>query len=278
MRRLLKKTLVWLIIIRLALPWEIVFLGWPASVEAASRTLTARADWQQGYFDDTEAESKEGDLKLNPEGDWVPRAGPRPPLPLSAGTAIVSDGSYIYVLVRNSNGGDNYFMRYRPKEKRWEHLADAPRTTNYGADLVVLGNYIYAIFGGYQKEFYRYSIVADSWEQLEDAPDLIYGGGSLATDGTYIYALRGGATTDFWRYDPSSDSWSVLANPPARIYHGATLVYKDGYLYTPRGYNQYTFYRYDIANNSWSTMANAPVRFYDVHNACLLYTSPSPRD
>jgi len=262
------KIAVVFLLVQLIIPWQLLlWLPFTSSVRANSHTLTARADWQQGYFDDTEAESKEGDLKLNPEGDWVPRAGPRPPLPLSAGTAIVSDGSYIYVLVRNNNGGDNYFMRYRPKEKRWEHLADAPRTTNYGADLVVLGNYIYAIFGGYQKEFYRYSIVANSWEQLEDTPDLIYGGGSLATDGTYIYALRGGATTDFWRYDPSSDSWSVLANPPARIYHGATLVYKDSYLYTPRGYNQYTFYRYDIANNSWSTMANAPVRFYDVHNA-----------
>ena len=268
MRRRFGQGLVWLILLRLIFPWEWLFLlGGARLIRARSQTLTARADWQQGYFDQTEAESKEGDLRLKPAGEWVAHAGPRPPMALSAGTAIASDGNYIYVLVRSNYGSDRLFLRYRPKEKRWEQLAESPVGTGYGADLAVLGNYIYAIFGGYQKEFYRYSIINNSWEQLASAPDLIYAGGSLATDGTYLYVLRGANTTDFWRYDPSSDSWSVLANPPATIYHGATLVYKNGYLYTPRGNNQYTFYRYDISNNSWSTMTSSPVPFYDVHNA-----------
>ena len=246
----------------LAMTIVLSFFG-SRKVLALTEILTTGVDFRAGYFDGTEAQSKEGELKLNASGSWVPKTYKTPDFALSVGTALVSDGDYVYTLI----GSENLFSRYLPNENRWESLANAPRMAYYGADLTVLGNYIYAVFGGYQKEFARYSIISDSWEELESTPDLIYGGGSLSTDGTYIYALRGSATSDFWRYDVSEDSWSVLANPPSTIYHGASLVYDNGYLYTPRGYNSTIFYRYDISGNSWSTMAVAPGTFYDVHNA-----------
>ncbi|RLC35676.1 hypothetical protein DRH14_00290, partial [Candidatus Shapirobacteria bacterium] len=240
-----------------------LFLFETKTVQALTKTVTSRVDFKAGKFDGTEADSQEGKLKLNPAGSWVPKTYKTPDRALSVGTAIVSDGDYVYTLT----GYENIFSRYLPLENKWESLAAAPRMAYYGADLTVLGNYIYAVFGGYQKEFARYSIINNSWEELTNAPDLIYGGGSLSSDGTYVYALRGGATSDFWKYDVSENSWSVLANPPSTIYHGATLVYNNGYLYTPRGYNRNTFYRYDISGNSWTTMTNAPGTFYDVHNA-----------
>lgn len=233
-------------------------------VEADTSTITHRSDFSLGKTDGTQWYSNEGDLKLNTAGTWGPRTW-HAETRLSLGTAIASDGDYVYVLT----GRDKFFQRYIPNENRWEDLATPLHSTDYGASLTVLDGYIYAIFGGYTNSFSRYSISDNSWEDLSDTPDLVYAGGSLATDGTNIYALRGYNTTEFWKYFVGTDSWTVSDSTPASMYHGATLTYNDGFLYATRGNNQKKLYRYSISGNVWDTMTDSPVNFYDVTNATI---------
>lgn len=218
-------------------------------VEATTVSLTSRLDFDNGYHNKTEADSKEGELKLTTDGSWGAKAWKTPNLALGDQAAIASDGSYVYLL----HNADNHFVRYLPDENRWQTLANAPHYAYYGSDLVILGNYIYAIYGGYQKEFSRYSISANSWEDLTDMPELIWYGSAISTDGTYIYVLRGSSTQDFWRYDPGANSWSTMTNTPSTIYTGGGMVYYSGNLYATRGNNSTTLYRYNIAGNQWYT-------------------------
>ncbi|MCZ2338009.1 MAG: hypothetical protein LC127_07375, partial [Chitinophagales bacterium] len=209
--------------------------------------------------------SKEGDLKLIADGNWGETTWKSPDLVLGDQAAITSDGNYVYML----HNGDNHFVRYLPNENRWQTLADAPHYGYYGASLVVLGNYIYAIYGGYQKEFSRYSIIDDTWTERAQLLDLVWHGASLTTDGTYIYALRGSATQDFWRYNPSQNLWETMASPISTMYQGSAIIYYDGNIYALRGYNSNTVYRYNISSNTWYTttvggaaLASVPATIY----------------
>jgi hypothetical protein len=230
-------------------------------VNAASTSLTSRADFQAGTFTNTEATSKEGEIKLSPDGTWGPRVFHTPNLSLSDQSAVTSDGEYIYLI----NSNDNHFSRYNPVENRWKTLASAPHYAYVGTDLVVSGNYIYAIFGGYQKEFARYTISTNTWTAMTSLPDLVANGASLATDDTSIYLLRSNGTTDFWKYTISTNTWSTITSPPATISSGSSLYYTGGYLYTPRGGGTQTLYRYNISAGTWTTLANAPGTLNEDH-------------
>lgn len=232
---------------------------------AASVTKTSRADWNNGIMDGTESESKEGNLNLKSTGTWGPLVWRTPNLSLSAGTPMTSDGTYIYLIPNGSAA----FARYIPSQNSWEELARAPRAVDQGSGMTFLGDYVYAIFGNYQKEFARYSKSTNTWENLADLPDLVYAGASVSTDGTYIYVLRGAGTSDFWRYDISDDSWTVLTNTPATISNGASMVYSGGFFYTPRGGSVNTFYRYSVAAGTWSSMTNATFTFGNVTHLVL---------
>lgn len=235
-------------------------------VNAAQKTITTRLDFDSGLFDGTEDQTKEGDLKLKTDGSWNPMVFKSPKLPLVNQSAIVSDNENIYLLA----GYDNYFTKYNSDEDKWVTLTQAPHIAYNGSDLVVLGGYVYAIYGSYTKEFSRYSIINNSWEDVEKLPDLIANGSTLETDGTYIYALRGAGTSDFWRYNPQNNKWTILTSPPATISSGASLVYKDGFLYTARGSSTNTFYKYNITTGVWSTMQNIPATIVSNHNSTLL--------
>lgn len=126
----------------------------PKKVDSGSYTLTKSIDFKAGYFENTETDSKEGEVKLKPDGEWGPRAWRTPDVTLGNQSGIASDGENIYVLASN----DNWFGRYLPKENRWQRLPNSPKFSYPGAQLVYLNGYIYAVFGGYQKDFYRYSI------------------------------------------------------------------------------------------------------------------------
>lgn len=259
-RKLLNLLLLSLII----LPWQYLIYFRPGPVEALTHSITSKVDFNGGNSINTESVSKEGEVKLKTDVTWNARVFKTPKMGLSNQTGIVSDGNYIYALFNS----DRYFSRYLPDEDRWQELAKAPHTSYGGTDLVFSGNYIYAIYGGYQKEFSRYTISTNTWEDLASAPDLFLDGSALGTDGTYVYASRGGWTTDFWRYDPSSDAWTIMANSPAGLQQGSDILYSDGALYVPRGYYN-NFYKYDIASNTWSSLANIPadlVVMYGNHN------------
>jgi len=224
----------------------------------SSETITSSTNFNAGLHNNTEATSKEGELKLKGDGTWTARAWRTPYLTLNDGTAFATDDTYTYMLVSR----DLRFVKYIPNEDRWQALTSAPHMPYSGADMVILGDYIYVTFGGYQKVFSRYSISANTWTDLTDLPDFVFTGSSIQTDGTNLYILRGGNTIDFWKYTVSSGLFSTLSGPPASISAGGDLIFDDSlgtdYLYTPRGANTLTFYRYDISANTWATMANAP--------------------
>ncbi|MEN9328302.1 MAG: hypothetical protein RI947_1110 [Candidatus Parcubacteria bacterium] len=231
-------------------------------VFAAASTLSSRADFNAGVFTNTESRSKEGEIRVTADGSWGPRSFKTPNLALNDQSAVTSDGTYVYLRA----AGDNEFTRYIPSENRWQTLAPAPFYSFPGSDMVVIGDSVYASFGGYQKEFRKYSISSNTWSSLADMPDLVYAGSSLATDGTSVYAIRGGNTSDFWKYNPATDRWNVITSTPATIGTGASLVYSGGYLYTARGINTQTFYRYDIAGGTWSAMTNITAAVNDDMN------------
>jgi hypothetical protein len=187
----IKKLLVLILTCFIALPWQYFLLLGP--VNAASKIITTSLDFKNGYFENTETDSKQGEIKLKPDGDWGPRAFKTPNVALSNQSAIATDGENIYVLPSN----DNWFARYLPKENRWQRLANSPKFSYPGAQLVYLNGYLYAVFGGYQKEFYRYSIALNQWSKMADMRDLVYDGASCTTNGTNIYCLRGTSSQDF---------------------------------------------------------------------------------
>lgn len=262
--------------VRFALVWCMLILGVVLgtilleskvkNVEATDVVLSERADFTAGFFEGTEAESVEGELKLNSTGSWNTRSWKTPKFNQSDGSTFAADDEFTYMVTAKSLS----FMRYLPLEDRWQDLADLPRMVYSGADMVRVGDYIYLIYGGYQDKFSRYQISTNTWTDLKDAPDLIYSGGSLASDGTNIYATRGYNTYDFWKYDVATNTWNTLTGPPATLYTGADLIYDNStgteYLFTPRGNNQTTYYRYDIAAGSWSTMAAIPGSINDNSN------------
>lgn len=264
---ILKWVGVLVLLVYILFSWDfLTTFSFAHSADAATQTLTTRADFKKGFFSGTDAESKEGQLNLKADGTWNARVWRTPYLTLSDGTTFTSDDQYTYMLI----GGDTRFVRYLPLEDRWQKLASAPHMPYRGADMTVVGDYIYVSFGGYQKDFSRYSLITNTWEELADLPDLVNSGSSLSTDGTSIYATRGTATTDFWKYSPSTNTWVPLTNPPATLSTGADLIFDDStgtqYLYTPRGGNTNTMYRYDILGDVWSTMTNAPATLNDNGN------------
>lgn len=254
-----KKIIIVILILVTVFPYDAISLLElspfnPPLTDAASITKSSTADFEAGNFNGTEASSRSGQLRLQAEGSWSTKVWKTPSLALGDQSSVVSDGTYIYV----RPAGDNLFQRYNPVTNKWKDLAPAPHYSFQGSDMKVIGDNIYAIFGGYQKDYYKYSITNDSWTKLSDLPDLITSGASINTDGTNIYALRGTATTDFWKYTVATDTWSTLTAAPATISTGGSLTYSGGYFYTPRGGNTTTFYRYDVSGNSWSTMTAVP--------------------
>jgi hypothetical protein len=225
-------------------------------VLAVDRILTTSADFDGGKYTNTEADTKQGQLKLKANGSWGPRVYNLPNVALGDQAAITSDGNYVYVLAN----ADNYFARYIPAEDRWETLTPAPHYAYPGSDLVVLGNYIYAVFGGYQREFSRYSIINNSWSEMTMLPDITYGGTTLATEGLDIYCLRGYNTQDFWKYSVATNSWGTMNSPAAAISYGAGLVYSSSTnkMYSPRGNSTNTFYVYDLGTSAWSIGPTLP--------------------
>jgi len=247
---LTKQLVIVVLILIVITPWQLlstIKLPRIEPVDAATRSVSTRADFDSGYFNGTESKSKEGDLMLKTDGSWGPLSYKTPNLPMGDQTALASDGEYIYML----QSADNEFIRYLPAENRWQNLAVAPHYAYPGASLIKMGNYIYAIYGGYQREFSRYSIDTNTWTDLDNLPDLVYSGSALATDGSKIYALRGFNTGELWVYTPGS-GWGTETTYTVTFTTGSAMVYYSGNLYVLRG-GQRNIYRYNLTDHTWYT-------------------------
>lgn len=86
---------------------------------ATTGSYTSRIDSLRGSFVGTEADSTEGDLKLQPAGTWNTRVWKTPTLTLSVGSAIATDGTNVYVMTDR----DNRFSKYTPQEDKFKELA-----------------------------------------------------------------------------------------------------------------------------------------------------------
>ncbi len=260
----IRKTFLWLgyrsvIVILLMI---LAYGSNPGALSAPqSETISSKAEWEEGTFDDVETTLSGGKIQLKPDGSWTARVWSPSPDNISFGSTSVLVGNYLYV---TRGYGDKAFFRYDIENNDWDIIEDLPQAAHYGCDAVYDGSAgIYFIFGGYSKEFYYYNIEDDSWTELPNLLDTIYYGASIEFDGTDVYIARGQNSTDFWRFDVSENSWFNLSPTPATVYRGSNMVYgQNGYLYLLRGYNRSDLYRYDIANNTWSTMTSAPITFY----------------
>lgn len=126
-----------------------------ANSEPVTFTITSSADWSLGQLTNLETRTKEGELRLEATGIWGAQSWKTPNKSITVGSAFATDNSYLYVF---RGLGDTVFWRYQPSSDSWVDLAKAPRGAYYGADLQFHNGDIYAIFGGYQKDFAKYSI------------------------------------------------------------------------------------------------------------------------
>jgi hypothetical protein len=160
--------------------------------------------------------------------------------------------------------GGTAFWKYDLASSDWVQLADMPRTSDWGSDIIDGGDgYLYASFG-YKTEFFRFSEAA-GWQQLAGMPTSLGVGGGLTRVGTTIYAQVGRQTSWLMQYNMTTGVWSWANDmPTGGVDHGG-YVTSDGarYLYSGVGTrsdpNNRQFYRYDTTTKIWKRMANTPM-------------------
>ncbi len=263
------KALYLILIITQIVPTALLYIHIPvqeAEAATAPHIITSRVDFNRGNFDKTETKSKEGEIRLETDGSWTPRIFRSPDVPVNNQTAIATASGNVYILP----GQENRFMRYIPSENRWQNLATAPHTAYTGASMTVVGNYIYAIFGGYTNYFSRYNIITNTWSEMAPMLDVVNNGAAIESDGgNYIYAIRGDGKADFWRYDITAGTWGSRNN--TNLFNvGADLVHDgNNSFYVLQG-NGTGFWRYDPSGNSgsgsWTSRAVIPQTANVNHN------------
>ncbi len=146
------------------------------------------------------------------------------PLPVVAntGSSMSFDGSrYIYF----ASGAARNFYRYDiegASENRWSTLGLLPANIGYGSEMLLKGDYLYALRGANitNNPLYRYQLSTQGpWDSnLSPAPFQLNTEGFLV-DGNngYFYGTRGSNTAEFYRYDVTENSWNQLKNAPANI-------------------------------------------------------------
>lgn len=193
----------------------------------------------------------------------------------SAYARIVHDNKvYIYAFWER-----NIFGRYSVSEKKWEFLANAPRSVGPGCSLAYpgSGDFIYAIRGGEQKSFWKYSISTDTWTTLADTLYSIRVGGSIAATSTKIFCVVG-SSNYFLEYDIATNVWierpvlhtdcgtSSTAGPD----YQSQLVYPGtgNFIFLNRGGSSGNFCAYNMSPliRSWTNFKpqNASVQLNDL--------------
>ncbi|USN53605.1 MAG: fibronectin type III domain-containing protein [Candidatus Nomurabacteria bacterium] len=161
-----------------------------------------------------------------------------------------------------------------------------PEGTNYGADLVTDGYYVYMIVGGRQPGFFRYNPDTNTWKSLADAPTSFYYGSALTYYDGKIYAINGqegDPSADYsavlFSYDIATDLWTRLADAPSNWGLGSDIISgRNGKLYAVKGQSTDFFWSYNISNDTWSdTLPSipAPYQIYTTNSHTLEFSDVS---
>lgn len=162
--------------------------------------------------------------------------------------------------------GQTTFQKYDTSTNTWTQLADIPRTTNWGLDIIDGGDgYLYANMGG-TSSFYRYNIASDTWSALTSMPQTENSGGGLARVGTTIYALIGGGSGYLYKYNMSTNVWTQETTnyiPNGKIDHGGFMATDNSrYLYIGAGTRTDSqnrrLFRFDTTNETWQRLSDLP--------------------
>lgn len=146
---------------------------------------------------------------------------------MNYGSALTSDGTYIYALLGNNRGT---FLRFDPSQasgSRWTERASLPTTAGLkgygtaGVNGTAVMEYdgsgsLYAMPGKYQADFLRYSIANNSWSAAADLPTYTNVGMGLTRGNAAgaMYAVLGiGSRTTLHQFSlstgayPNNTSW-----------------------------------------------------------------------
>lgn len=150
------------------------------------------------------------------------------PIDTNYGVSMTYDGSrYIYM---NRGGNGNQFYRFDTQGEagsKWDTMTNSPAGLGYGAEQVLIGNYIYTLRGQNvaNNPFYRYDISQNIWDDaaVADLDIDVYNDGFATYGGDgYIYAARGDNDTEFYRYSVSGNTWESLTDVPANMNEGGS--------------------------------------------------------
>ncbi len=253
------------------------------------KTTTYGSSYFGFYYGTEMAEDKNGNIYItrgsldNAFGKYNIASGEftrlsNTPIGIYNGSAMVFDENenVLYltsgdISTRNTNGTNNYFMKYDVGTDTWSIITSdpIPSQTSYGSDMIYDGSrYIYLTRGSNSNYWWRYDTQAVAGSRWSARLATISGwtegyGGNIVYKDNYIYATRGQNTNTFWRYDVATDSWIKLADVPHNIYAGGSLSDgEDGYLYAICGYNTKYYYRYNITSNVWESITDVPGKVY----------------
>ena len=153
----------------------------------------------------------------------------------------------------------------------WNQKGNFP-TNIYSTSFFTIGNKGYVGLGNNgtgQNEWWEYDFLTDTWTPKANYPiPNLWAAAcfSINNKGYVISGTTGSYILDFYEFDPATNVWTQRSNFPGGARQDASYFTLNSYGYIACGFGgvyRNDLWEYDQNSNSW---------------ACLLYTSPSPRD
>lgn len=190
----------------------------------------------------------------------------------STGSALLVDGSYVYVLAASAGASRVYRRTPSNTSSAWTAYADPPSLVmGDGAGIANDGTYLYIMSGGSATTVYRHSAntTTGAWDTLTASPIAISTGSGIGTDGSNLYIVPGGGlgASQFIRHTlaDTSSAWTGSHVPsftaiPGATGSGADLAVDANYIYALQGNSGTGYYRHSRFNTSsaWDSFTALP--------------------